>query len=152
MVLYVTKPTHNGQSGGRAILEDTNLRVWKLTCASKQRLTVAIGEWHQEVYKATNRSRPAGAESEPFIIPLKSANSGAVSNIKLSACSVYHYDSKWVIMRTPYFNLQEYFLICSHTPSTICTSSPQPYENYWNLSLPLTFSSSGFLVYCWYIM
>lgn len=112
---------------GTAILKDSMQHVCELTCASKQRLTVAIGEWHQEEYKATNRSRPAGAESEPFIIPLKSANSGAVSSIKLSACSMYNYDRKWAIMDMAYFNLQQYFLICLHTLSMICTLTPLPY-------------------------
>jgi hypothetical protein len=57
------------------------------TWASRQRLTVAMGEWHQDAYKATNRSRPPGVDKVSFRRALKSASSGAVKSIKLSACS-----------------------------------------------------------------
>jgi hypothetical protein len=59
------------------------------TWASKQRLTVAMGEWHQDAYKATNRSRPAEAVRDSFKRALKSASSGAVKSIKFRACSAH---------------------------------------------------------------
>lgn len=137
---YMLQNLHTmNRVGGQQFWRIQFWRVCEITCASKQRLTVAIGEWHQEVYKATNRSRPAGAESEPFIIPLKSANSGAVSSIKLSACSVYNYHSEWAIMHMPYFNSQQYFLICSHTLSMICTSTTLPKLLKWALPLQQLF-------------
>lgn len=48
---------------------------------------MAIGEWHHEADKETNRSLPAGFGKDCFKSDLISASSGAVSSIKFSACT-----------------------------------------------------------------
>lgn len=55
------------------------------TWANKQRLIIAMGEWHHEVYKATKSSFPSRLTSEPFNRSLSFDNSGEVSKIKFNA-------------------------------------------------------------------
>lgn len=60
---------------------------WKaLTWANKQRLIIAIGEWHQEAYKERNKSFPAALTSDFFRRPRSSDNSEDVSKIIFKAC------------------------------------------------------------------
>lgn len=55
------------------------------TCASKHKLIVAIGEWHQEEYNDTNKSMPKDVTNEYFRRIRNPANSDDASKIKFNA-------------------------------------------------------------------
>lgn len=89
------------------------LRSWEITWASKQRLTVAMGEWHHEEYSATNKSRPAEFMRDCFKRALKSDSSCAVRRITFSACTHRQYHIK------PNFTIDTEDLFTQMSPSWI---------------------------------
>lgn len=62
-------------------------KVLKLACANKQRLIMAIDEWHHEEYSERKKSFPAALTSDSFKRSRRSDNSDDVSRIKFNACN-----------------------------------------------------------------
>lgn len=59
---------------------------YRHTWATKQRLIIAIGEWHHEAYKERNKSFPAALTNDCFRRSRRSDNSEDVSKIIFKAC------------------------------------------------------------------
>jgi hypothetical protein len=78
-------------------------KIKTLTCANKQRLIIAMGEWHHEAYKDTNKFLPAGSTSECFKRSRSSDNSEDVSKIKFNAWNKKK-SIKWINKNSPHLS------------------------------------------------
>jgi len=78
------------------------ISLYRPTWAKKHRLIMAIGEWHQEAYRESYRSFPAGVTSDCFKRSRISDNSDDVSKIKFKA---------WNILESGKVNADEYSFI-----------------------------------------
>lgn len=80
------KPIHTRGCAHTHICVCLCVYIYIFTWANKQRLIIAIGEWHHEAYKETYKSFPAGSTSDCFKRYRISDSSDDVSNIKFRAC------------------------------------------------------------------
>lgn len=70
-----------------------------LTWANKQRLIIAIGEWHHDAYKERNKFFPASLKRDFFNRSRRLANSDDVNRIKFKAWNRKLKVKDWDILR-----------------------------------------------------